>query len=144
MNSNSRFTIAIHILAMLALNPDRPLSSDFVANSVNSNPVIIRRLFSLLAQAGLIETRTGAAGGALLLAQPATLTLWQVYHLVNRDTSLFALHPNVPNAACGVGRNIQPVLQDIFTDVEHALMQQLSSVTLRDVAERIRQRHGAR
>ena len=58
MNTSSRFAFAVHVLALLSLQEGTPLSSEMIAGSVNTNPALIRRLLTMLAEAGL--TRQGA------------------------------------------------------------------------------------
>ena len=67
---NSRFAVAIHTLLMLATKADGPISSDYIAGSVGTNPVLIRRLMGDLRNAGLVDSRAGATGG-FVLARPA-------------------------------------------------------------------------
>ena len=62
MAANSRLTIAVHALAWLALAQRQGhdvLTSDQVAASVNTNPVIIRRCLGELRRAGLVQVRRG-------------------------------------------------------------------------------------
>lgn len=49
MQISSRFTIAIHVLICIdTFRNDRKMTSEFLASSVNVNPVIIRRLLQQL------------------------------------------------------------------------------------------------
>ncbi|MBV9496028.1 MAG: Rrf2 family transcriptional regulator, partial [Acidobacteria bacterium] len=49
MTQSSRFATAVHILTLLAGENEEPLTSDYIAGSVNTNPVVIRRLLGILA-----------------------------------------------------------------------------------------------
>ena len=52
MQISSRFTIAVHIFACIeAFGDQHKLTSDFLAGSVNVNPVIIRKTMSQLQKA---------------------------------------------------------------------------------------------
>ena len=51
MAANSQFAMAIHILTMLAMADDANLKSDYIAASVNTNAVVIRRLLGQLSAA---------------------------------------------------------------------------------------------
>ncbi|RKP52165.1 Rrf2 family transcriptional regulator [Trinickia fusca] len=132
MNTSSRFAYAIHVLALLSLQEGVPLSSDMIAGSVNTNPALIRRLLSMLAQAGLTTAQLGAGGGALLAREPKDITLADVYHAVE-EAQLFGLHRDTPNPACLVGRHIQEVLVDIVDDAQRAMVASLAARTLADV-----------
>ena len=81
MAAKSRLTIAIHILAWMALAQQRgqePLTSDQVAASVNTNPVIIRRGLGDLRRAGLVKVRHGTGAGWSLARTPAEISLLDV------------------------------------------------------------------
>lgn len=62
---SSRFTVAIHILALIEMS-EGSITSAYIAGSVNTNPVVIRRIMSLLSKAGLIESRPGVTGMKLV------------------------------------------------------------------------------
>src|SRR5438552_3460789 len=109
MPASSRYSIAVHALVMLDDARGQPLTSAYIARSVNTNPVVIRRVLARLAQAGLAAGGTGAGGGYRLARPAGEITLWDVYQAVRED-SPFGLHPRAPNARCPVGRQIVPHL----------------------------------
>ncbi|CAG4919525.1 Rrf2 family transcriptional regulator [Paraburkholderia gardini] len=131
MNTSSRFAFAVHVLALLSLQEGVPLSSDMIAGSVNTNPVLVRRLLSMLSAAGLTTSQLGAGGGALLARAPRDITLLEIYRAVD-DAQLFGLHREEPNPACMVGRNIQVVLRGIIDDAQRAMESSLGARTLAD------------
>ncbi len=131
VNTSSRFAFAVHVLALLSLQDGVPLSSEVIAGSVNTNAALIRRLLSMLADAGLTTSQLGAGGGALLARAPQKITLLDVYRAVD-DAQLFALHREEPNPACMVGRNIQHVLRGIIGEAQQAMEHALASRTLAD------------
>ena len=145
MNTSSRFAFAVHVLALLAFQEGVPLSSDMIAGSVNTNPALIRRLLTMLADAGLTTSQLGAGGGALLARPPGEITLLEIYRAVD-EAQLFALHREEPNPACMVGRNIQTVLRGVISEAQQAMEASLAARTLADAstdlvkAERLRER----
>lgn len=137
MAANTRFTVAVHILTLLADEKDRPLTSDYIAGSVNTNPVVIRRALSLLGKAGLVSATEGAGGGSTL-ARPATrITLADVRGAVEPG-GMFAGTRSDPNPLCPVGRRLQSVLKEYMQDFEKALKKQMSAVTIADVLKAVR------
>ena len=132
MGNNSKFTIAVHILTMLASAKDSSLKSDYVAKSINTNPVVVRRIWANLAKAGLLLSRTGSGGGARLAREASEITLLDVYRAVEIGC-LFPVQPNLPNQHCQVGKNIQGVLEEIIQDVQQKMEQALVEVTIADV-----------
>jgi DNA-binding IscR family transcriptional regulator len=63
---NGQFQIAVHILTLLSKQPDELLSSDYIAGSININPVLVRKEISNLRKYGLIDSKEGKAGGYTL------------------------------------------------------------------------------
>ena len=127
---SSRFTIAVHILTLIKQNPPSDCTSEFMAGSVNTNPVIIRKILSYLKKAGLVEVRRGA-GGAYLLKELHDITLLEVYRAVQvvEEDKLFHFHEK-PNPDCPIGANIQSVLELILVQAQEAMEQVLESITM--------------
>jgi Rrf2 family protein len=134
MSISSRFVVGVHILTLLAQGQGKPLTSEWIACSANTNPAVVRKLLGLLAKAGLTTSQLGAGGGALLARHPAAITLLDVYRAVD-EGELFALHNERPNPACPVGRNIQTALQGTLTGARRALEAELAKQTIAGVAQ---------
>lgn len=129
---SSRFAHSVHILAALARWSEEPVTSEFLAGSVGTNPVVVRRLLGKLRQAGLVEVVAGSKGGARLALPPERIDLGTVYRAVESGEVL-GLHPSPPNPACPVGKGIGEVLAALFGEAERALEQTLAKTTLADV-----------
>ena len=99
MNTNSRFAVAIHILTLLASQPDTILTSGEIACSVTTNPVVIRRVLGRLRQAGLVRSQAGLGGGWQLERLPEQITLQDAYCAM-REGNLFSV--SLPAAECGL------------------------------------------
>jgi Rrf2 family protein len=135
MATNSRFEVAVHVLTLMAKAGNEPIKSEAVAESVNTNPVVIRRLLCELARASLVVSQTGASGGSRLSRTPHEITLLDVYRAVE-PRKAFCLHRRKPNGHCPVGAQIETVLSDVFDDVNGAVETVLSKSTMGDVLER--------
>jgi Rrf2 family protein len=141
----SRFTMALHALGMIALEGDRPggkrLTSMALARSINTNPVVVRRVLADLHRAGLIETRRGAGGGVVLARPAARITLRCIWEALEDRERLFGRHPSGPNPECPVGRCVADYLEELYAGAEATLKASLGKVTLaklqRDVASRL-------
>ncbi|MCR8852597.1 Rrf2 family transcriptional regulator [Lysinibacillus fusiformis] len=134
---NSRFSVAIHILSLIATTSDKSLlTSDFIAGSVNTNPVVVRRMIGVLKKAGLLLSHSGVAGYELLV-EPKNLTLLAIYQAIDGPEQLFAIHDE-PNPACAVGREIQHTLEDVYTSIWQAMEARLQAQTLQDVLDQLR------
>lgn len=136
MPSSSRFAVALHVLTLLETEGGRPVTSDYIASSVNTNPGFIRRILSMLARAGLVQSQLGAGGGARLAKPASRIRLLDVYTAVESD-GLLALHHAPPSARCPVGRHIQGSLRTVFGRAEGALKQELAAVTVTDLVKSV-------
>lgn len=134
----SRFTVAIHILSLLALTKGESRTSEELALSVNTNPVVIRKILGILRKAGFIQIQMGQGGGASLAVESEKITLKDVYMVF--DERLFVLHPNKPNGKCICGKNIQPILTEVFLDTEQVLVNELSHKTIGQISSEILKR----
>ena len=136
MPTSTRFAVAVHTLAALAVSGEKPLRSEDLADSVNTGPVVIRSLLSRLNDAGLTRSRLGAGGGALLAKPADRIRLLDVYEAVE-DTELFTLHRTPPRADCPVGGNIQEAMRPVLERARHALEAELSKSTIADIASEV-------
>ena len=127
----TRFAVAIHILLLLACQRRcGPATSQYLAESVNTNPVVVRRITGQLARAGLVRVRRGP-GGAELTRSPAQITLADVWQATNtgRSGPVLPLHAT-PNQDCPVGKEVHAVLGCAFAKVELAMLDALRRTTL--------------
>ncbi|HEL1770374.1 Rrf2 family transcriptional regulator [Streptococcus suis] len=135
MQISSRFTIASHILVLLALEGEKEKqTSTSIAGSVGVNPVIIRNILSQLKEAGLVQVARGV-GGARLAQTPDKITLLHVYQAVElfgEKGKLFGFHEQ-PNPACQVGRSIHPLLDSRLENAQSALENELAKTRLADL-----------
>jgi Rrf2 family protein len=137
MSTSSRFAVAVHVLTLMAWSEDESLKSEQVAESVNTNPVVIRRILCELAQAKLVISQTGSTGGSKLARKAGELTLLEVYQAVERR-GVFSLHRQPPSRRCPVGVNIEMVLGDVLDEVNSAVEHVLAKITIEDVVQRMR------
>lgn len=137
MPTSSRFAVAVHVLTLLAWAGDEPLKSDYVAGSVNTNPVVIRRILCALARAGLVTSQTGAAGGTRLARPAAEITLSEVYRAVE-PREIFALHRRPPDPECPVGMNIETVLHGLQSEIDNAVDAALGRTTVANLVRSVK------
>ena len=137
MQISGRFAVAVHILACIDYFQDTyTITSDFIATSVNTNPVIIRQIISLLKAAGLVEVSRGK-GGMKLSAPKENITLYDIYMAVESvKGKLFRLHPN-PNPKCQVGKNIHSALGVYLDEIQASFEENLKAIKLSDIISRI-------
>jgi len=133
--------MAVHVLAVLAYKEGDRMSSALLASSVNTNPVIIRRLLLTLQRAKLVETRKGPGFGSRLSRSPARINLAEVCQAVECE-SLFVLPRRKANGACPVGQGISAVMQEVFASAQAALEQELARSTVASILAAVKGRRG--
>ncbi|MGN1344045.1 MAG: Rrf2 family transcriptional regulator [Traorella sp.] len=137
MQISSRFTMAIHMFACIDTFTDQKMTSDFMAKSIGTNPVIIRKLLQQLKTAKLIKVARGT-GGVVITKPLDKITFLDIYRAVEctPDEELFHFHEN-PNQKCLIGRNIHHILDNKLERVQEAMEKELDSITLADVKKDI-------
>ena len=137
---NSRFTVAVHLLTLLAGARERcpgvSLTSEMASESVNTNPVVVRRILGTLRKAGMVSSQPGPNGGWFLEREPEQITLRAVYRAV-QDEALFSMHLRPHSSTCMVGRNIQQALNGFFREAEEAMEAKLAQKTIADVVQSV-------
>lgn len=136
MPTSTRFAVAVHILAALAVNDGKAVRSEQLASSASTNPTVIRRILSTLAEAGITSSQLGYGGGAILAKPANQITLLEVFQTVE-EPNIFEMHRTSPDKNCFVGRNIQQVLSSSMTRAQQALETELSKTTIAEVAQDI-------
>lgn len=135
MQVPSRFTIATHMLMVIAIKgKDIKVTSDFLAESVGVNPVIIRKTLSQLKKAELITVARGT-GGAEIIKNLKDISLLDIYRAVEclgKTGQLFSFHEN-PNPNCPVGAHIHQVLDQKLDKIQQTMEAELSQTSLEQV-----------
>ena len=125
---NGRFPIALHIMTLLT-ELDGLQSSDFLAGSINVNPVLVRKELSNLIKHGLVKSQAGKNGGYELAKPANAISIASIYEIVKPE-SILGQAKNQPNPNCPVGRQINQHIKDLYSDLDHALMQKLGNISL--------------
>src|SRR3954471_1511534 len=139
MAANTRLAVAIHALGMLAFGDELNVTSDDIARSVRTNPVVVRRLLAQLTRRGLVSVKLGAGGGARLTRRPEQITLSEIY-LALGEGPLFQVPQLGETHECAVGRSVGPVLTSVLLRAEKGVLAELQAVTLADVIGKVMRR----
>jgi Rrf2 family protein len=132
MAGNSRFAVSVHILAYLTYRRDVAVPSAEIASSVDTNPVVIRRLLSALLKARLVTAQKGATGGFALAKAPEKISLRDVYQAVDPSPD-YGLRHFAPNHDCPVGAKISAILSKAFADAQNAMEAELARTSIAHV-----------
>ncbi len=127
----------MHILAYLAHRQRAAVSSTEIASSVDTNPVVIRRLLSALVEAKLVTTQKNTTGGFTLAVPPARFSLLDIYCDVEPHPTQGLAH-FAPNTQCPVGTKIQSILSAAFVKAPACMESERSLVSLAHIHEQLR------
>jgi Rrf2 family protein len=136
MTTSSRYAVALHVLVALAHVGTEGATSERLATSVNTNPVVVRRLLGMLVQAGIVAGRGGRGGGYQLAREPKRIALDAVLRAVEPD-GIFPLHENAENKACKVSCGIKEILGGVFARAESSLQERLRETSVADLLRRV-------
>ena len=134
MQTSSRLSTATHMMILTYTIGDRmKLTSETMAQSIQVNPVMVRRLMSALKEAGLVTVAAGR-GGIRAVRPAEEVTLWDLYAAVEApaEESLFGFH-DCSRSRCPVAQNMHQVLDKHLDDAQHALRDSLERVTLAEL-----------
>ena len=140
MQISSRFTIALHIFTCVEVFKDEyRITSDFLAGSINTNPVIIRKILTKLKSAGLITVARGT-GGIEVTKPLKEITFYDVYVAIEplEDNELFNFHKN-PNPKCPVGKNIHTLLDSKLENIQKAMENEMKKYTLENLKDEMQE-----
>lgn len=133
---NQQFATAVHVLTALAFSRKNLTNSDTLALSVNTNPVVIRRLLSSLTKAHLVSTARGKSGGVRLAKEPQEINLKDVYLAISPNEPI-APREKSPHKECPVSCSMYAIMSTISVGTQKATMKYLESQKLSDIIKKI-------
>lgn len=134
MNSG-RFAISVHILTLLTFSDEEWTSSEYLAGSININPVLVRKELSNLRDRGLVLSKEGKSGGSRLAKSAEQIFMSEVYAAV-KQKDLLGKGINSPNPDCPVGKMINNHLDGLYNEAEQTLLASLSKVSLAEFCKK--------
>lgn len=136
MTANTRFAVSVHMLAYLAFRKEGAVPSAEIASSVDTNPVVIRRLLAVFVKSGLVIAHKGAAGGFTLAKSAGQISLRDIYQAIEPDP-MHGMNRFAPNPKCPVGARIARILEGVFAKAQAAMETKLSDVSVADVERQL-------
>jgi Rrf2 family protein len=136
MAVNTQFSIAVHMMAVLAHLPDKDITSSNLATSVNTSPSFVRRILAKLSKAGLVETAMGKAGACWLAKDAKAISLLDIYRAVDAPKA-FSIHGYAEHKVCPVSCNIKGALERTLTKTQKAMEARLDETSLAQITSDI-------
>ena len=112
------------------------MTSEVMAQTYGTSPVVLRRVLAQLQRAGLVETRRGVNGGSVLARDPGRITVRDAYEAVTDEPDLMSRHPE--DCAGRVEQAMAQFVNSLMSDAERALLERLDSVTIAEMDVQIR------
>lgn len=137
MTGNSRFAVSVHVLSYLAYKGGAQTTSAEIASSVDTNPVVIRRLLAAFVKARLVKTQKGATGGFSLASAAENISLLDIYRAVEPQTDQ-GVSRLAPNHKCPVGARIENILKTTFAKAQDSFESELASVSIAEVSQQLK------
>lgn len=138
---NKQFATAVHVMTSLAfqknLKNSPHMNSEQLAESVNTNPVVIRRLLSSLTKATLVVTSRGKSGGVQLAKEPHQITLKDIYAALALNETI-APHNKSPKKECPVSCSMHAIMSNVADGAHKATLKYLESQKLSDLIKKIK------
>ena len=128
---SGKFAINLHILTLMAKNRGEYLSSEYLAGSMNINPVLVRKEIGNLKKHNIVECREGKFGGSRLAVEPTEITLKDVFCITFENLS-FGYCKNEPNPKCPIGNRINENLDSLYSEINCEISKKLDCITLTD------------
>ncbi len=126
--TNTRFSIALHIMTLLAVDEQAWLTSGHIARSLGIQASAVRKEIQDLKEAGLVACREGKYGG-IRLARPASgIRLSEVYNCVSAGHLFEKI--KMPDQGCFIGKQINLQLDELFSTLNTAFFGELKRLSL--------------
>jgi Rrf2 family protein len=135
MKRSSRLSVALHLLLHMAEHPDDPIVSERLAAWADTNPVVIRRTFAGLREAGIVASTKGHGGGWRLARPTAEISLGDIQAALNERLLNHTLIEDTPG--CLVERAVNAALDEARREAERLLHERLSRLSLADLAQEV-------
>lgn len=134
---DTRFSVSIQIMMTVANHPDELVTSELLANALDTNPTFIRKMVSKLVEAKLVLSFRGQGGGIKLAKKPSDISLKDIYIASTDEKRLVNVHSKPVIKHCKVSCNIHQVLEEIVCGVEHSTQAYLAKKSLSDLMKKI-------
>jgi DNA-binding IscR family transcriptional regulator len=140
MKTDSKLSGVLHVLLHMA-QTDQPMTSEALAEMMQTNPVVIRRILAGLREQGFVQSGKGHGGGWKLSCDLGKVSLRDIYDALGAPTIL-AIGNRTESPGCLVEQAVNAAMDQAFQDAEALLLARLGEVSLAELAEDMRRRLG--
>ena len=136
---DQKFSVAVHIMTVLAFEKcenGNLYTSEQLAQSVRTNPTVVRRLVARLVDAGVLKSYKGKSGGVQLAKCPGDITLDAIYEAVS-DKTLLNAPVRKAHKPCAVSCSMGKLMNGVIEGVESNSKKYLAGISLKDLASQV-------
>lgn len=134
MKPNSRLSVALHVLLHMAQR-DEPMTSEEMAACAGTNPVVIRRTFAGLRQAGIVVSTKGHGGGWRLGRALTGVSLAEVQDALGEPVIALGKSEDMPG--CAIEKAVNAALDEAVSEARALLARKLATISLADLFDGI-------
>lgn len=134
MKRDSRLSVALHVLLHMAQRPT-PMTSEEMAACAGTNPVVIRRTFAGLREAGIVASTKGHGGGWSLGRSLSRISLADVQDALGE--TIIALGKAEESPGCLIEQAVNSALDEAVLEARALLSRRLATVSLADLFGRV-------
>lgn len=128
------FSLALQALVILAKENTTCPSND-IAESIQSEATILRRILSVLAGANILETREGRDGGYRLSRPADAIKLGEVYRALQIAESRYQTMLDATGEHI-FGAKMKCIIRELTDEMDQSLFNTLQKHTILDLLER--------
>ncbi|HEX5660313.1 MAG TPA: Rrf2 family transcriptional regulator [Polyangiales bacterium] len=132
MKRDGKLSGVLHVLLHMA-DAREPITSERLAQAMNTHPVVVRRVMAGLREAGFVRSEKGHGGGWTIACELASTTLLDIYRAVGEPT-LVALGFDEERPSCLVARAVNNALSETSREAEELLLRRFGAISLADLA----------
>lgn len=137
MNKDTRLSRILHVLIHMSQHDD-PLTSDKIANILNTNPTVVRRTLAGLRNFGYVNSEKGHNGGWKLSKPLSEITLLNVYECL-KEPEIFAFgFSNVKDTKCLIELAVNDSLKETLDESKKIILKRFSEITLDKIIKNIK------
>ncbi|MER2534154.1 MAG: Rrf2 family transcriptional regulator [Rhizobiaceae bacterium] len=142
MKRDSRLSSVLHAMLHMA-ERDEPMTSEVLAQCMDTHPVVVRRTMGLLREAGLVASERGHSGGWRISADLSKISLRHLHEALG-EPAIFAIGNRNETPDCLVEQSVNAALDGAFAEAEALLLARFGQVMLGDLAADFSRRHTQR
>ncbi len=134
MKQTGKFSLALHTLGHLALDPTRPRTSEELAAMHGTHPVVVRRVLGPLRAAGILLSEKGHGGGWRLARPAEAVTLEEIYRALDEPFLTPIAFAPAPGHPCAIEAAMAGTVAAALTEAEAVIARHFAARSLADIA----------